>query len=53
MGGFSGAVLGIAFGIVPAIRHRQISILLFSMLISGGIFASIGGFGTLIHSSSG
>lgn len=49
-GALSGGALGVVFGIVPAIKHRQISILLASVMISGGTFACIGGFGSLIHS---
>ncbi len=49
-GGISGAALGIVFGIVPAVKHGQISILLASMCFSGGMFSCIGGFGSLLHS---
>ena len=49
-GAMSGGALGVVFGIVPAIKHRQISILLASIVLSGGTFACIGGFGSLIHS---
>lgn len=48
-GFFAGCALGVAFGIVPAIKHKQISILLFSMMVSGGMFSAIGGFGVLIN----
>lgn len=49
-GAMSGAALGVAFGIIPAIKNRQISILLASVLLMGGTFSCIGGFGSLIHS---
>lgn len=49
-GGLSGAALGAVFGIIPAIRYRSASIMVVSMLISGGMFSCIGGFGSLLHS---
>ena len=49
-GGMSGLALGTVFGVVPAIKNRQISILLASMIGFGGMFSCIGGLGTLINS---
>lgn len=46
----SGGILGAVFGVIPAIWHKEVSILLASIMLSGGMFSCIGGFGSLIHS---
>ena len=48
-GAMSGSVLGVVFGIIPAVKHRQLSILIASVLFTGGMFSCIGCFGSLIH----
>ena len=48
-GGLSGAALGVVFGIPTAIKHGQVSILIASILISGGTFSCIGGFGSMLR----
>ena len=49
-GFLSGGLLGFVMGVPAYIKYKQPSIILISIVSSGCFFASIGGFGSLLHS---
>lgn len=49
-GFLSGGLLGFVMGLPMYLKYRQPSIIALSIVSSGCFFASIGGFGSLLHS---
>ena len=48
-GAMAGGCAGFVLGLPAFIKHRQVSILVVSTVVSGGFFAAISSFGVLIH----